>query len=132
MCELPVSNGNLSTVVQGYLDVCMSFVQIAVARSLHESLALEGKRHDVRIARFKRESIAVERAMNGNRQPSPFRPRSGPVQPRMGPRSWEVFFGAYCTYHVYKYYEKGSAKSKYRGPPKLTLKTAEATGYSTQ
>ena len=33
-------------------------------------------------------------------------------------------------YHVYKYFEKGSAKSKYRGPPKLTLKTAEATGYS--
>ena len=33
-------------------------------------------------------------------------------------------------YHVYKYFEKGSAKSKYRGPPKLTLKTAEVTGYS--
>ena len=31
------------------------------------------------------------------------------------------------VYHVYKYFEKGSAKSKYRGPPKLTLKTAEAT-----
>ena len=33
-------------------------------------------------------------------------------------------------YHVYKYFEKGSAKSKYRGPPILTSKTAEATGYS--
>ena len=33
-------------------------------------------------------------------------------------------------YQVYKYFEKGSAKSKYRGPPKLTSKTAEATGYS--
>ena len=33
-------------------------------------------------------------------------------------------------YHVYLYFEKGSAKSKYRGPPKLTSKTAEATGYS--
>ena len=33
-------------------------------------------------------------------------------------------------YHVYKYFEKGSAKSKYKGPPKLTSKTAEATGYS--
>ena len=31
---------------------------------------------------------------------------------------------------VYKYFEKGSAKSKYRGPPKLTSKAAEATGYS--
>ena len=29
-----------------------------------------------------------------------------------------------------KYFEKGSAKSKYRGPPKITSKTAEATGYS--
>ena len=33
-------------------------------------------------------------------------------------------------YHVYKYFEKGSANSKYRGPPKTTWKTAEATGYS--
>ena len=33
-------------------------------------------------------------------------------------------------YHVNKYFEEGSAKSKYRGTPKLTLKTAEATGYS--
>ena len=33
-------------------------------------------------------------------------------------------------YHVYKYFEKVSAKSKYRGSPKLTLKTAEATSYS--
>ena len=33
-------------------------------------------------------------------------------------------------YHVYKYFEKGSAKSKYRGPLKLTSKTAE--GYSEQ
>ena len=33
-------------------------------------------------------------------------------------------------YHVYKYFEKGSVKSKYRGPPKLTSNTAEATGYS--
>ena len=32
-------------------------------------------------------------------------------------------------YHVYTYFEKGSVKSKYRGPPKLTSKTAEATGY---
>ena len=30
-------------------------------------------------------------------------------------------------YHVYKYFEKGSVKSKYRGPPKLTSKTAEGT-----
>ena len=36
----------------------------------------------------------------------------------------------YTFYHLYKYFEKGSAKSKYRGPPKLTSKTAEATGYS--
>ena len=36
-----------STVVQGYFDVCMPFVQIAVVRCLHESLALEGKRRDV-------------------------------------------------------------------------------------
>ena len=33
-------------------------------------------------------------------------------------------------YNVYKYFKKGSVKSKYRGPPKLTPKTAEATGYS--
>ena len=33
-------------------------------------------------------------------------------------------------YHVYKYFEKESGKSKYRGPPKLASKTAEATGYS--
>ena len=33
-------------------------------------------------------------------------------------------------YHVYKYFEKGSAKSKYRGPPLLTSKTAEAICYS--
>ena len=33
-------------------------------------------------------------------------------------------------YHVYKYIEEGSAKSKYRGLPKLTSKTAEATSYS--
>ena len=33
-------------------------------------------------------------------------------------------------YHVYKYFKKGSAKSKYRGPQKLTSKTAEVTGYS--
>ena len=33
-------------------------------------------------------------------------------------------------YHVYKYFEKGIAKSKYRGPPKLTSKTADVTGYS--
>ena len=32
-------------------------------------------------------------------------------------------------YNVYKYFERESAKSKYRGPPKLTHKTAEATGY---
>ena len=34
------------------------------------------------------------------------------------------------VYILYKYFEKGSAKSKYRRPPKLTLKAAEATGYS--
>ena len=33
-------------------------------------------------------------------------------------------------YHVYRYFEKVSAKNNYRGPPKLTSKTAEATGYS--
>ena len=32
-------------------------------------------------------------------------------------------------YNVYKYFEKETTKSKYRGPPKLTHKTAEATGY---
>ena len=32
--------------------------------------------------------------------------------------------------HVYKYFEKGSAKSKCRVPPKLASRTAEATGYS--
>ena len=31
-------------------------------------------------------------------------------------------------YHVYKYFKKGSVKSKYRGPLKFTSKTAEATG----
>ena len=31
---------------------------------------------------------------------------------------------------MYTYYKKGSAKSKYRGPSKLTSNTAEATGYS--
>ena len=31
---------------------------------------------------------------------------------------------------MYKYFEKGSAKSKYRVLPKLTSKAAEATGYS--
>ena len=31
---------------------------------------------------------------------------------------------------VYKYFEKGCSKSKYRGPPKLASRTAEATGYS--
>ena len=31
--------------------------------------------------------------------------------------------------NVYKYFERESAMSKYRGPPKLTHKTAEATGY---
>ena len=29
-------------------------------------------------------------------------------------------------YHVYKYFKKGSAKNKYKGPPKLTSKTSEA------
>ena len=33
-------------------------------------------------------------------------------------------------YNIYKYFERESAKSRYRGPPKLTHKTAEATGYS--
>ena len=33
-------------------------------------------------------------------------------------------------YHVYKYFKKGSVKSMYRGPPKLTPKTAESTSYS--
>ena len=33
-------------------------------------------------------------------------------------------------YHVYKYFEKRSAKNKCRGPPKSTSKTAEAIGYS--
>ena len=33
-------------------------------------------------------------------------------------------------YNVYKYFEKESAKNKCRRPPKLTSKTAEATGYS--
>ena len=33
-------------------------------------------------------------------------------------------------YHVYKYFEKGSAKSKYRGPPKFTSKIAKATAKS--
>ena len=33
------------------------------------------------------------------------------------------------VYNVYKYFERESAKSKYRGPPKLTHKAAEATGY---
>ena len=33
-------------------------------------------------------------------------------------------------YHVYKYFEKESAKNKCRRPLKLTSKTAEATGYS--
>ena len=30
---------------------------------------------------------------------------------------------------IYQYFEKGSAKSKYRGPPKLTSNAAEATCY---
>ena len=33
-------------------------------------------------------------------------------------------------YNVYKYFERENAKSKYRGPPKLTFETAEATSYS--
>ena len=33
-------------------------------------------------------------------------------------------------YNVYKYFERVNAKSKYRGLPKLTFKTAEATSYS--
>ena len=33
-------------------------------------------------------------------------------------------------YNMYKYFEKESAKNKCRRPPKLTSKTAEATGYS--
>ena len=33
-------------------------------------------------------------------------------------------------YHVYKYFKKGSTKSKYRRPPNLTSKTTEATSYS--
>ena len=32
-------------------------------------------------------------------------------------------------YNVYKYFQRESTKSKYRGPPKSTHKTAEATGY---
>ena len=32
-------------------------------------------------------------------------------------------------YNVCKYFERESAKSKYSWPPKLTHKTAEATGY---
>ena len=32
-------------------------------------------------------------------------------------------------YNVYKYFERESTKTKYRGPPKLTHKTAEVTGY---
>ena len=32
-------------------------------------------------------------------------------------------------YHVYKYFEKGSVKSKYRRPLKLTSNIAEARGY---
>ena len=35
-------------------------------------------------------------------------------------------------YNIYKYFKKKSAKSKYRGPLKLTRKTAEATGYGEQ
>ena len=34
-------------------------------------------------------------------------------------------------YHVCKYFEKESEKSKYRWPSKLTSNTAEVTGYST-
>ena len=33
-------------------------------------------------------------------------------------------------YNVYKYFEKECAKNKCKRPPKLTSKTAEATGYS--
>ena len=33
-------------------------------------------------------------------------------------------------YNLYKYFERENAKSKYRGTPKLTFKTVEATGYS--
>ena len=32
-------------------------------------------------------------------------------------------------FNVYKYFERESAKTKNRVPPKLTNKTAEATGY---
>ena len=33
-------------------------------------------------------------------------------------------------YSVYKYFERECTKSKSRGPPKLTFKTAKATAYS--
>ena len=33
-------------------------------------------------------------------------------------------------YNVYKYFQKDTAKNKYRGALKLTSRTAEATGYS--
>ena len=33
-------------------------------------------------------------------------------------------------YNVYKYFQKETAKNKYRGALKLTSRTAEATGYS--
>ena len=32
--------------------------------------------------------------------------------------------------NVYKYFERESEKGKYRGPPRLTRITAEATGHS--
>ena len=37
--------------------------------------------------------------------------------------------GKSIIYNVYKYFERESAKSKYRGPLKLTFKTVEATSY---
>ena len=33
-------------------------------------------------------------------------------------------------FNVYSYFERQSQKSKVRGPPKLTSRTADATGYS--
>ena len=34
------------------------------------------------------------------------------------------------TFNVYKFFEKESAKTKNKAPPRLTHKTTEATGYS--
>ena len=32
-------------------------------------------------------------------------------------------------FNVYKYFERQASKSKYRGPSRVTRKTAETTGY---